>query len=234
MCLPSYNESENICYLINALLKQNLNIVICLVDDNSPDGTYNIVKNEFKKLINKKIFLILRKKKDGRGGACWEGLKFLKKKVKNIKIFVEMDCDFSHSIKDFKKGIQIFDKNTDVLLGSRYPDGVIIDWPLQRRIFSYFSNLLTRFLLSRKIHDYTNGFRFYNLKAVSIMIKKKPLNKGYIYLSETLSMFLKKKLIIKSFPIKFVNRNRGQSNTNLNEIMSALTGIIKIAINYRR
>ena len=232
VCLPSYNEAKNICRLIQKLLKLDLNIMICVVDDNSPDDTYKIVKKKFKKEIGKKIFLILRKKKNGRGSAVWEGINFLKKK--NIKIFVEMDCDFSHSIKDFKKGINIFNKKTDVLMGSRYPNGIIINWPLKRRVFSYLSNVLARLLISTDIDDYTNGFRFYNLKAVNIMTAKKPINNGFIYLSETLSLFLKKKLIIKSFPIVFINRERGSSNTNLQEVVNAFIGIFKIAINHRR
>ena len=234
VCLPSYNEAKNICPLIQKLLKLDLNILICLVDDNSPDDTYKIVKRKFKTEINKKIFLILRKNKNGRGSAVWEGIYFLKKKKANIKIFVEMDCDFSHSVEDFKKGINIFNKKTDILLGSRYPNGKIINWPLKRRIFSYLSNLLAKLLISSKIDDYTNGFRFYNVKAVNIMTAKKPINKGFIYLSETLSLFLKKKLIIKSFPIVFVNRDKGSSNTNLKEIINAFIGIFKIAVNHRR
>jgi len=234
ICLPSYNEGENIRLLIEKLLNLNLDIKICLVDDSSPDGTYKLVKEKFKKIINKKIFLILRKKKNGRGSAVWDGINFLKRKFRNIKIFVEMDCDFSHSIRDFEYGISIFNKNTDVLLGSRYPNGVIINWPIQRRIFSFLANLLARHLISKKIYDYTNGFRFYNLKAVNIMTKKKPKNKGYIYLSETLSLFIKKKLIINSFPIKFVNRNRGYSNTTLKEVINAFVGIFKIYFNHKK
>jgi len=234
ICLPSYNEAGNICPLIEKLLNLNLEIKICLVDDNSPDGTYKIVKEKFKKTLNKKVFLILRKKKNGRGSAVWDGIRFLKKRFKNIKIFVEMDCDFSHSIEDFKRGIRIFNNNTDVLLGSRYPNGIIINWPIQRRIFSYLANFLARHLISKKIYDYTNGFRFYNLKSVNIMIHKKPVNKGYIYLSETLSLFIKKKLRINSFPITFVNRNKGYSNTSLMEIINAFLGIFKIYINHKK
>tara|TARA_X000000368_G_scaffold382668_1_gene339960 strand:- start:300 stop:752 length:453 start_codon:yes stop_codon:yes gene_type:complete len=146
-----------------------------------------------------------------------------------------MDCDFSHSVNDLFKGIKILSNNIDcdVLLGSRYPDGVIINWPLKRKIFSYSSNLLIRFLISKSIHDYTNGFRFYNNKAIDLILKNKPMNKGFIYLTETLANFLSNDFKIMSFPIIFENRIRGESNTNLKEIFNSLKGLFLISIKFK-
>ncbi len=231
ICLPSFNESENILNLINKIFSINENIIICVVDDNSPDNTYELLFNQYKN--NKKIILIKRDYKDGRGSAVWEGFKLLNSEDKDIEIFVEMDCDFSHSVEDLNKGIKLFKyENCDVLLGSRYPGGQIVNWPLSRRIFSFLSNQLIRVLLDKNIHDYTNGFRFYNKKALNLLLKNKPQNKGFIYLSESLGVFLINKLIIKSFPIYFKNRIRGESNTNIKEILNSLKGIIKIKKNY--
>lgn len=228
IALPSYNERENISNLIKSIQKLNLQTIICVVDDNSPDKTSEKIETEFKKDLNKKLYLIKRDKKDGRGGAVLEGFRF-SKNIKKFDIYIEMDCDFSHSIEDLQTGIKLFSENNfDCLLGSRYPDGVIINWPLSRRIFSFFSNVLIRFLISSKIKDYTNGFRFYNEDAIDIMLNHKPINKGYILLSEILTLFLKKRLSISEFPIRFVNRERGVSNTSLKEIFSSLIGIFKI------
>ena len=232
VCLPSFNESENKINLINKIIEINNNITICVVDDNSPDNTHVLVKDNFKN--SKNVYLIKRDKKDGRGGAVWEGFNLLYSINKDIDIFIEMDCDFSHSIEDMIKGIEIFSNSEcDVLLGSRYPNGTIINWPLKRRVFSYFSNLLIRFLINKSIYDYTNGFRFYNQRALKIILENKPLNKGFIYLSETLCFFLIQKIRIKSFPITFKNRIRGKSNTNFLEIYNALKGIIKIHKNFK-
>ena len=118
-------------------------------------------------------------------------------------------------------------------MGSRYPDGTIIGWPIGRRIFSFLANLLARTLISWSIADYTNGYRFYSKKAASYMCQISQKYKGYIYLSETLTYFLKKEYTIFSFPIVFVNRERGKSNTNIKEILSAFTGILSIAWLYR-
>ena len=151
ICLPSFNESENILNLINKIFAINENIIICVVDDNSPDNTYELLFNQYKN--NKKIILI-------------------KKDYKDIEIFVEMDCDFSHSVEDLNKGIKLFKyENCDVLLDSRYPGGQIVNWPLSRRIFNFLSNQLIRALLDKNIHDYTNGFRFYNKKALNFLLK---------------------------------------------------------------
>lgn len=233
ICLPSFNESKNIVNLINNILKINNEIDICVVDDNSPDNTFVLLQNKFRNKEN--IHLIKREKKNGRGSAVWEGFNFLKNSGRKIEMFIEMDCDFSHSVNDLFKGIKILSNNIDcdVLLGSRYPDGVIINWPLKRRIFSFSSNLLIRFLISKSIHDYTNGFRFYNNKAIDLILKNKPMNKGFIYLTETLANFLSNDFKIMSFPIIFENRIRGESNTNLKEIYNSLKGLFLISIKFK-
>lgn len=233
ICLPSYNESENIIKLINQIIEKIENVIICVVDDNSPDKTFDLLKKNFNK--NQNVKLIKRKSKDGRGGAVWQGLNFLNNQKFQIDIFIEMDCDFSHSLEDLSKGIKLFQKlNCDILLGSRYPNGTIVNWSISRRIFSFFANLLIRFLINKNIFDYTNGFRFYNKKAVKILLKRKPINKGYIYLSESIAYFLAYNLNISSFPIYFKNRLRGKSNTNLIEIYNSIIGIFKISYLYRK
>ncbi len=234
ICIPTYNEKKNIISLIKELIKIN-QILICVVDDSSPDKTYEEVKKKFKSKINKKIILIKRKRKNGRGSAVWDGFKQLYKK--KVSLFIEMDSDFSHSLKDLKRGIKIFkkkQKKIDILLGSRYPKGLIVNWPIQRRIFSKLANFLARLLISKKINDYTNGFRFYSKSAACLILKKKPENKGYIYLMESLSIFISKKMVIDEFIITFKNRIRGKSNTNLNEIINSLIGIFKIAFKFHK
>ena len=233
ICLPSYNESENIVQLINQIFEKIDNVIVCVVDDNSPDKTFDLLERQFKK--NQNVQLIRRDKKDGRGSAIWEGFNFLSKQKYEIDIFVEMDCDFSHSIEDLFKGIKLIqNKDCDILLGSRYPNGTIVNWGINRRVFSFFANLLIRILIDKSIFDYTNGFRFYNKKATKILLKRKPINKGYIYLSESIAFFLVNNLNISSFPIYFKNRIRGNSNTNLLEIYNSIIGIFKISHLYRK
>jgi len=233
--LPSYNESENIVALIQNILELGESYFVCVVDDNSPDGTREVVKKFSDNLRpdrKKRIHLIVRDKKDGRGGAVRDGIQWGLDNVADFQAFIEMDCDFSHPPADLIQGVKLL-KEADMVMGSRYPDGKIIGWPLKRRILSFFANLLARLLISWKIADYTNGFRFYSKQAAKFMCQIPQRHKGYIYLSETIAAFLKNGFVIKSFPIVFANRERGASNTDMKEVLLALTGLIEVAWRYR-
>jgi dolichol-phosphate mannosyltransferase len=229
--LPSYNESDNIINLVNTIITQSLEVSVYIVDDNSPDGTSTLVADQISSNVNwcHRVFLITRKKKDGRGGAVNEGLRCAFKSPNNYSVFIEMDCDYSHDPNEISKGLEIINSGADIVVGARYPKGVIVGWPLSRRVFSFFANRMARLLINRKVTDYTNGFRFYNRRSVQTLLGHEPRHKGYIYLSESMSHLLNAQLDIRSFPITFVNRVRGDSNVDLTEIFSALTGIFKIS-----
>src|SRR5262249_25535107 len=131
------------------------------------------------------------------------------------------------------RGLSLLQAPVDVVLGVRYPDGTIIDWPLSRRVFSFFANTLARIMIRWSIPDYTNGFRFYSRKAASVLLQYPQNHRGYIYLSESLTYFLQERYRIATFPTVFKNRKRGVSNTSLGEISDALTGLLTIAWHYR-
>lgn len=233
--LPSFNEKKNINNLIKSILSISENLFVVVVDDNSPDGTYHAVEEEKKNLpisLQKRIHLIKRHAKDGRGGAVWDGIRWGLKSSYNFKAFIEMDCDFSHNPNSIPNGLELIAQGYDLVLGSRYPDGKIINWPLQRRIFSYFANFLCRLLISMKYHDYTNGFRFYNKKSAVYLSQSRTMFKGYINLSETMAKLLKNNFSIASFPIVFENRKLGKSNTNLKEMLGSFFAIFQIAARY--
>ncbi len=227
--LPSYNERDNIAAITRRILK--LGHHVCVVDDNSPDGTAQEIRNLLTSLPpeqQSQIHLIVRSKKDGRGGAVREGLAW-GLKDSSFTVFVEMDCDFSHSPDALAEGLKLIGSKCDVAIGARYPDGVIEGWPRRRRIFSFLANSLARTVIDPKIADYTNGFRFYSRRAAEFLLSRPQRFKGYIYLSETISYLLLGGFKIVGFPIHFVNRERGVSNTNLREITAALRGILSIA-----
>jgi dolichol-phosphate mannosyltransferase len=230
--LPTYNELENIVSLSTAVLAQSEVFDVLVVDDNSPDKTSEEVQN----FINSRpqdgrMNLIIRDKKDGRGGAVRRGLEWAISSNK-YDAYVEMDCDFSHPPTDIQTGVNLL-KTNDVVLGCRYPNGKIIGWPFKRRVLSYFANILARALISRRITDYTGGFRFYNASAAKFLCSLPQKNKGYIYLSETLAHLLSHKFKIGSFPIIFVNRERGVSNTGFMEVFDSLKAIFLIGFEYK-
>jgi dolichol-phosphate mannosyltransferase len=229
--LPSYNERENLWNLIEAILQQGANYFVCVVDDNSPDGTSQHIRSQIdEKKLQERVHLIVRQKKDGRGGAVRDGFRWGLTQSE-ITSFAEMDCDFSHPPTDLPKGFSLLAK-ADAVMGVRYPDGVIIGWPLRRKVLSFCANLLARLLISWEIADYTNGFRFYNKKAVNLLLQIPQRHKGYIFLSESLSYLLANHCKIETFPIRFVNRERGVSNTSLHEVSQAFLGIFSISYRY--
>ena len=231
--LPSYNESNDITDLIEKISNLSENNYIVVIDDNSPDQTISIIE---KFLIDKnykdKVHLIKRPNKLGRGSAVLDGLKWGYDNFDDIEIFIEMDCDFSHSPDEIHIGKKLV-KNFDLVIGSRYPNGTVINWPKKRRIFSYFANQLIRILLNRSIYDYTNGFRFYSRKTIKYLLTKKISSSGFISLSEIIAILLKGNFTITSFPITFNNRIRGESNVNFKEIINALISILYIAWKFR-
>lgn len=232
--LPSYNEKENIVNLIEALLALGPGYSVCVVDDSSPDGTSEIVRNAIEtKGLASRVELITRSKKDGRGGAVRTGFKWGYESGRGFQAYIEMDCDFSHEPKSIPTGITYLETGADVVLGSRYPDGKIVGWPAKRHVLSFLANALARTLINFRIHDYTNGFRFYTPAAVEVMLKHSQKHKGYIYLSESLSQLLRSGMRVDTFPIYFLNRERGVSNTTLAEVRNALLGIFSIGWEHR-
>ena len=221
--IPTYNEKENILKLTKKILNLYPKATIYIIDDTKD---FNL-KKKFRK---KKIKYFLRKNKRGRGSAVLYGLKkSLQKKSSNI--FVEMDADFSHNPVELKQKINFFiKKDLDLLIASRYlKKSKIINWSIQRLVFSKLSNLLASFLLNVGVTDYTNGYRLYSRRSVELIIKKcGKIGDGFIVLSEILLTIKLKKFKINELPTIFVNRKRGESSVNLKLVLQSLIGIIKL------
>src|SRR5271169_2164343 len=164
---PTYDEAENIERFIHDVLKQDPGIDILIIDDNSPDGTGNIVDRL--KASDPRIHLIRRPGKMGLGTAYVEGFKYAIEQ--KFDFVFEMDADFSHNpdeIPNFLNKITSF----DVVIGSRYTNGVrVINWPIRRLILSYAANVYTRFVTGMKVKDATGGFKCFRravLEAIDL------------------------------------------------------------------
>ncbi len=222
--IPTFKEKENIKNLIN-LIKSEIEISKIIIVDDSPSEE---IKNEISNLSDLKY--IYRGKKLGRGSAVIEGLNFSQKNF-NSEIFIEMDADLSHDPKELKENVKLFKKNNcDLLISSRYlKESKIINWSIQRKIFSFLANLLAKFVLKIPVTDYTNGYRIYSKKAVQHIRKNcGNIGDGFIILSEILVELYYNNFKINETSSKFVNRTRGESSVNLNEIIKSLIGLIKI------
>lgn len=223
--IPTYNEKENIAETISLICKTVPNVLIYIVDDNSPDDTKSVVKEIADK--NHNIFLIVRKKKNGRGGAVMVGMKNALKNEKT-KYFMEMDADLSHSPLQIPR---ILEKRGEgvICIGSRYIKGSkIVNWPPKRIILSGLANRYISLILRVKIHDFTNGFRCYPREAVKVMLKNKIQHKGFIALSESVFLLSKKGFKFVEIPITFRDRTKGESNATVSEVLMSLLAVIQI------
>lgn len=228
--VPSYNEKNNIESLIKKIIKNIPEGLIYIVDDSSPDKTKDLVKKLMKK--NKRLNLIIRKTKSGRGGAVLEGFKAAFKNPK-IKYFIEMDADLSHSPDEINNLLSYASTDT-VVVGSRYVKGSkILNWPLHRRVLSKFANLYIKVLLGIKINDFTNGFRCYPRNAVKILQESTINHKGFIALSEMAYILFLKKIRFQEVPITFEDRESGNSNATMAEVIKSLIAVVEIKGRYR-
>lgn len=228
--IPTYNERDNIVALLSAIEMVLPSALIIVVDDNSPDDTSSVVELFSKK--DKQVILIKRKGKGGRGSAVIRGfIEGLKKK--EIDYFIEMDGDFSHDPKELKSILRSA-KTHDVVIGARYlKSSKIVNWPIQRRIFSLLANLFAKSILWVPIVDYTNGYRCYRRKVLETIDLSKIQETGYSVLMEIIFLVYKLRFTIGQVPTIFVNRKRGQSNTTIKEIVNAFSAPLRIRFRHR-
>ena len=230
--IPSYNEKENIGSLAEKILAIDSNIDVLVVDDNSPDGTADIVRKT--KEFGGRLQMIVRHKKNGRGGAVLDGFRQGLENKKGYSFFFEMDADFSHSPDEIPAFLEKI-KECDLVIGSRYRSGSkIIGWPINRTIFSKLANIYARFLLRIPITDYTNGYRLYRREVLENLDYNAIEASGYIVLSEVAFQIYLSGYRIGEIPTIFVNRRRGLSNLSFNEISSALWSVFRLALKRRQ
>jgi dolichol-phosphate mannosyltransferase len=215
--LPTYNESENIRDLILAIEGLNVNPLILVIDDSSPDGTREIVKGLQRKFSN--IMLIVRPRKMGLGTAIREGFKFLMSLPIKPKYVVTMDADFSHDPKDVPRLLERAREGYDIVVGSRYiKGGEITGWTFSRIITSKMANKMARATIRLPISDFTSGFRCYSADYIQKALPNLQ-SKTFEIQIETLKEAKLLNMKVTEIPIKFVNRKKGKSKLSTREII---------------
>ena len=209
--IPTYNERENINNLINDILSLDNDISVVVVDDNSPDGTSQLVESSFSN--NLRVDLICRKNDKGRGTAGIVGFEHALKK--GADYIIEMDSDYSHHpkyIPTFLKEIQ----NSDVVIGSRNVEGgKELGRSVFREFITWFANLYIRIIMRINVKDCTSGYRCFRRQALESIGLEKMVSKGPSIVEEILYACHLKKFRIKEIPIVFEDRTRGDSTKNL-------------------
>jgi dolichol-phosphate mannosyltransferase len=225
--IPTYNEKENIERMVRKVFSLSVPFDLLVVDDGSPDGTAQIVKqlqNEF----GKKLHLIERKGKLGLGTAYIAGFKYA---IQNQFDFVfEMDCDFSHNPDDLIHLFNACEKDgADLSIGSRYvKGGKVINWPIDRILMSYFASLYVRMILWINIHDTTAGFKCYRRKVLETIDLDAIKFIGYAFQIEMKYKVKKAGFKIKEVPITFTDRTAGESKMSKGIFKEAILGVIQM------
>ena len=228
--IPTYNESENIELIISKILLLNDSNDILIVDDNSPDGTSNIVSDLKKENIDR-IFLIVRDTKLGLGSAYKEGFRWALNK--NYSYIFEMDADLSHNPSEIINLKELLIKRDfDVAIGSRYLEGVsVVNWPLSRIFLSYFANIYVRIITGMPVKDATSGFIGYTNESLSSLNIDNIKFNGYAFQIEMKFKLWKKNFKLREHQIIFVNRKSGKSKMDKNIIFEAIFGVIRLKLN---
>tara|TARA_Y100000768_G_scaffold243716_1_gene184708 strand:+ start:545 stop:1246 length:702 start_codon:yes stop_codon:yes gene_type:complete len=219
---PTFNEAQNIEEFIKLTLENNLSLLI--VDDNSPDGTANLVKKST--AFNQNVFLIERPSKDGLGSAYRTGFKWFLDS--HFDYCVEMDADFSHRFTDLENIINKISES-DIVIGSRYiENGGSKGWDFKRKTLSKYANILAKYILKSKVNDLTSGFRSFSKNALNKIDFASTDTNGYGFQIEMVYLAEKNNLTINEVPIIFEERRLGKSKMNMKITLEALVLLIKI------
>jgi dolichol-phosphate mannosyltransferase len=231
--IPTYKERENIRPIIEAVLALPKKFDLLIVDDNSPDGTAEIVE-ELQSIHNTpeetRIHLMKRKGKLGLGTAYIAGFKYSIEK--NYEYILEMDADFSHDPKDL---VSLYNecavKGADLSIGSRYATGVnVVNWPIGRVLLSYFASSYVRIITGMPIHDTTAGFVCYRQKVLANIPLDQVKFVGYAFQIEMKFITWKFGYKLAEVPIIFTDRTRGESKMSPGIFKEAFFGVLQMTI----
>ncbi|MCX8105119.1 MAG: polyprenol monophosphomannose synthase [Ignavibacterium album] len=224
--IPTFNELENVKKIIPEVLKQNEEIDILIVDDNSPDKTGDYVEELSKQ--NSRVKLIRREKKLGLGTAYIAGFKYALQN--NYDYVFEMDADFSHDPNEIKNFLEAI-KEADLVLGSRYINGVrVLNWPMRRLLLSYFASVYTRVITGLPVKDATGGFKCFRIDVLKAVDLDRIKSNGYSFQIEMTFKAFKKGFRIKEIPIVFVDRVKGKSKMSKKIVWEAVFMVWKLRL----
>jgi dolichol-phosphate mannosyltransferase len=226
--IPTYKERENIEAIVKSISSLPIIFDILIIDDNSPDGTADIVKNLQKSFLNLK--LVERPGKMGLGTAYIAGFKWALEKGYNY--IYEMDADFSHDPRDLVKLYKACSEDgADLAIGSRYISGVnVVNWPLSRVLMSYVASIYVRMITGMRIMDTTAGFKCYRKEVLQNIRLDKVKSIGYGFQIEMKFKTWKLGYKIVEVPIIFTDRKLGASKMSGGIFNEALWGVLRMKI----
>ena len=226
--IPTYKEKENIESIVSAISSLPVRFDILIIDDNSPDGTADLVTNMQPSHPN--LYLIEREGKLGLGTAYIAGFKWALERDYNF--IYEMDADFSHDPHDLLRLYKACKEDgADMAIGSRYISGVnVVNWPLSRVLMSYFASIYVRFITGMKIMDTTAGFKCYRREVLESLQPDKIRSVGYGFQIEMKFTAWKLGYKIVEVPIIFTDRKMGASKMTGGIFNEALWGVLRMKL----
>jgi len=227
--IPTYNERENAEEIIRAVFSLHQTFDVLIVDDNSPDGTAEIVKNLQSHEFRNNLHLLQRKEKNGLGTAYIDGFKWCLNQ--GYEYIFEMDADFSHNPQDLPKLFEALCEGADVAIGSRYKTGVnVVNWPMERVMMSYYASAYVRYITGMGIRDTTAGFVGYKAKVLRHIALDEIKFRGYAFQIEMKFTAWKHGFKIEEVPIIFTDRTRGESKISKGIIQEAVFGVVTMKV----
>ena len=223
--IPTYNEKENVIKMIRRVMALSLGFDLLIVDDSSPDGTAQLVR-DLQPEFEGRLHIVERAGKLGLGTAYIYGFKWALER--DYARIYEMDCDFSHNPDDLARLDSMLDEK-DVAIGSRYSKGVnVVNWPMGRLLMSYFASKYVRFVTRMPVYDATAGFVGYRREVLeSIDFDRVQMN-GYGFQIEMKYSAWRLKYQIGEVSIIFIDRTEGTSKMSSGIFGEAFFGVLKL------
>ena len=216
----TYNEKENVTNLINQINAISKDLDILIVDDNSPDGTGEILNNLMN--IHNNLKVVHRKNKSGLDTAHKFGFEYAREK--NYEKFITMDADLSHEPKEIPKILEILNKESFVI-GSRYIKGGSCEMSFLRTILSSVGNKIIKKFLNISSNEFTTSYRGFNLSKLEKFDLQLVKSKGYSFFMETIYRLNQNGIKINEIPIQFKNRTQGKSKIPKLEIFRTIKNL---------
>ena len=226
--IPTYNEKENVENIIRAVLGLEHGFHILIIDDGSPDGTADIVKELMAGEFKDRLFIVEREGKLGLGTAYIAGFKWALER--RYEYVFEMDADFSHAPADLPRlYAACAEGGADVAVGSRYVSGVnVVNWPMGRVLMSYYASKYVRFVTRIPVHDTTAGFVCYRREVLDTIDLDAIRFKGYAFQIEMKFTAHRLGYKVAEVPVVFVNRCLGTSKMSGGIFGEALFGVMRL------
>lgn len=226
--IPTYNERENVSAMVDKVFSLPVEFDILVIDDGSPDGTADIVR-ERQKDYPDRLHLLCRKGKLGLGTAYLAGFRWGLER--DYDYIIEMDCDFSHNPDDLPRLVAAAEEGADVVVGSRYVQGVnVVNWPMSRLLMSYCASIYVRTVTGMPVHDATAGFVCYSRRVLETMDLDRVEMKGYGFQIEMKYSAWKLGFKIREVSIIFIDRVLGQSKMSSSIFGEAFFGVMKLRL----